>query len=252
MKQRTFLLFALFTFSSASLFAQDEKIETDRPGETQTVALTKKGYFQAEFGLRKEQQNSEDYTFFHPRAQLKYGLSSRFELRAELTAATEKQYSNQEFRHGLQPVEVGLKAKLLEQKGALPATTFYTQIGIPNWASKDHQEEHLSPKFRLLFENKLTDKIKLTYNAGAEWKVEGAPPQWLYTLAPEVEISEKWDAFVETFAFLQSGQAPQHSIDGGFAYYATNNVKLDVWAGKGLSKEAPDYFIAGGISFRFK
>jgi len=252
MKQRMLLLCFWFAFSMPALFAQEEKIETDRPGETQTTALTQKGYFQAEIGLRKEQQREQDYTFLHPRAQLKYGLSGRFELRAELTSATERQYSSNEFRYGLRPVELGLKAKLGEQKGGLPATTFYTQIGIPNWASKDHQAEHLSPKLRILFENKLTDKIKLTYNAGAEWQGKGAPPQWLYTLAPEVEIGEKWGAFIETFAYLQSGEAPKHTIDGGIAYYATKNVKFDLWAGKGLSKEAPDYFISGGISFRFK
>jgi hypothetical protein len=63
---------------------------------------------------------------------------------------------------------------------------------------------------------------------------------------------KKWEAFIETYAYLQQGQAPQHHIDGGFAFYPANNIKLDLWAGKGLSKEAPDYFTSAGISFRLK
>lgn len=247
-----FAVLPALCFFVTPIFGQDDKIQSDRPSESQTVALTPKGYFQAEIGYRKDQQRRSDYKIFHPRAQLKYGLSDRFEVRAELTGQTERLFSKNEFNYGLQPVELGFKAKLLEQKGALPTTTFYTQVGIPNWASEDHQKDHLLPRLRLLFENKLTDKIKLSYNAGARWQGEGAPPQWLYTLSPEFQLGDKWEAFVETFAFLQQGQAAQHHIDGGFAFYPSKDVKLDIWGGKGISKEAPDYFFSAGISFRLK
>ncbi len=252
MKHIYFSFFICLSFCSTAVFAQDDKIQTDRPSEAQTTALTPKGYFQAEIGLRKNQQRGRDYSILHPEAQLKYGLSDRFELRAELTGESERLFSKNEFNYGLQPVELGFKAKLTEEKGALPAMTFYTQIGIPNWASEDHQKEKVFPELRLLFENKITDKIKLTYNAGAEWQGEGGSPQWLYTIAPEFELGDKWEAFVETYAYLQQGQAAQHYIDGGFAFYPSKNVKLDLWGGKGLSKEATDFFFSTGISFRLK
>jgi hypothetical protein len=250
MKQLILISSLLFYFHSA--LAQDKKIQADRPGETQTPATTQKGFVQAEIGFEKEQQNKDDYSVMHPQLQLKYGLSDRFEIRAELTAETNKQYSSNQFQHGLRPVELGFKAKLLEEKGALPETSFYTQVGIPSFASKDHQTTHAVPHLRLLFQNKLSEKVHLEYNVGADWDGDETSPHWLYTIAPEIEIGEKWEAFVEAFGHVQKGMAAQHQVDGGLSFYPTNNMKLDVYAGKGISKEAPEYFISAGVSFRLK
>lgn len=252
MKQSCVLLFVCLCFSANGVLAQQQKMETDRPSETQSTALTEKGFFQVEIGFRKEQQKGSDYELFHPRAQLKYGLSERLEFRAEISGKTERHFSENEFKYGLQPVELGFKAKLTEEQGALPATSFFAQIGIPNWASEDHRQDQLLPKLRLLFENKLTNKIKLAYNAGAEWMGKDNDPQWVYTLSPQVELNDKWEAFVETFAYLQKGHAAKHHVDGGFAFYPNQNLKLDLWGGKGLSHEAPDYFVSAGVSFRLK
>ncbi|HUC82460.1 MAG TPA: transporter [Flavisolibacter sp.] len=247
------LFFFLFlTCIGTSAFAQNEKIQSDRPGEALTPHLTKKGYFQLEVGFEKEQQNNTDYSTSHPELQLKYGLSNRFEIRTEFAAATERQFSKNEFKYGMKPVEVGLKAKLLEQKGLRPLTTFYTQVGLPKFASADHQTALASPRLKLLFENQFAKSFHLNYNVGAEWDGENPTPRWTYSIDQEVELSKKWEVFVETYAYLQQGEAAQHLIDGGFAFFPTPNTKLDVYAGKGLSKEAPDYFISAGFSFRLK
>jgi hypothetical protein len=250
---KKFLL--IYTFSCFMLPAaigQEKKIQSDRPGETQTPAITQKGFFQNEIGIDKEQQNKDDYSVLHPQWQLKYGLSRRFEIRAELTAESKKQFSTNEFQYGLRPVEFGFKINLLEQKRIVPQTSFYTQVGIPTLASKDHQTAHAIPHIRLLFENKLAEKVKLQYNVGADWNGEETAPQWLYTIAPEIELSGKWELFAEAFGYFQKGQAVQHHIDTGIAFYPNDHVKLDVYGGKGVSKEAPDYFISAGISFRVK
>lgn len=251
MKTIFYFFFVTYSYPLATS-VKDEKIEADRPSETQTPSLATKGQLQAEFGFRKDQQREKDYAVVHPRSQLHYGLSRQFELRSELTVETHRQYSTNEFHYSLQPVQLGFKAKLTEQKAALPATSLYTQIGIPNWASKDHQKSTLTPDLRLLFENKLSEKVSLIYNAGVHWQGEESKPQWLYTISPEVELGKHWEAFVETFAYLQSGHAAQHSLDGGVVFFASPTIKLDLWGGKGLSKEAHEYFISTGISIRLK
>lgn len=239
----------LLLFISTAAWTQEEKLEADIPGETQTVAVVKKETLQVETGFRKEQQNSRDYSWLHPQLQVRYGLSNRVELRAEIRAETEKAFSENRFAYGLQPVELGLKAKLTEQNGARPATSFYLQAGIPTWASADHQKEQVFPKLRLLFENSLMDRLTLSYNGGAEWQGDASSPRFLYTIEPAFELNARWDVFVETFAYLQSGQAAQHSIDGGLAFHLHRDIRLDFWGGKGLSKEAQDYFVSAGISF---
>lgn len=149
-------------------------------------------------------------------------------------------------------MELGIKAKLLEGKGLLPTTAFYTQVGIPTLASKDHQTPHAIPRVKLLFENQFAKKFHLNYNVGAEWDGENSKPRWMYSIEQEIELSKKWEVFVETFAYLQQGEAAQHHLDGGFSFFPTPNIKFDLYAGKGLSKEALDYFISGGFTFRLK
>jgi hypothetical protein len=252
MRLYCFAFLAAVCLLTPSAYSQNNKIITDRPGESQSAALVSKGYFQLETDFRKNQEKNGDYSVTHPALNLRYGLFGRLELRAELQSETEKRFTENQFNHGLKPVELGLKAKLLENHGLLPSTSFYTQIGIPNWAAEEHQKSHVFPKLRLLMENKLTDKLTLNYNAGAEWQGDGGAPQWIYTIEPAWELSDKWDVFVETFAYLQQGHGPRHYVDGGFAYYSAKNWKLDLWAGKGLSIESSDYFLSAGISFRLK
>ena len=101
-------------------------------------------------------------------------------------------------------------------------------------------------------ENEFAKIFHLNYNIGAAWDGEEHSAKWLYSLDQEIELSNQWEVFVETFAYFQKGHGAQHHIDGGIAYFPTKDCKVDVYAGKGLSAEAPDYFISAGFSFRLK
>lgn len=159
-----------------------------------------------------------------------------------MVSGTESQFRNNEFRCGWKPVEFGIKAKLLEEKGLPPLTTFYTQVGVPSFASKDYQTSLTAPRLKLLFENRIAKKLHLNYNVGAEWDGENPKPRWVYSIDPELELSDKWELFVETFAYLQRGEAAQHHINGGLSFFPSPHHKFDVSAGKGLSAEAPAHF----------
>src|SRR5215218_1125763 len=244
------LLF-IFNFTiSIRTIAQDNKIKADRPSETQTAELIHKGYGQAEIGFRKDQKEKEEYTIYHPEALLRYGLFKQLELRAALNLVTEKTADEKE--SGLQPLELGFKLKLLESKGAIPQLSLLTHIGIPGLASEQFKRDKVFPRIRLLFQNKITDKIELGYNIGTEWEGFSSTPQWVYTFSPQFDIADKWELFIEVFGQLQKGEHPEHHIDGGVAYYINDNVKWDLWGGTGLSPHAMNYFVSTGISFQLK
>lgn len=234
-----------------SAYAQEDKIVADRPSESQTPQLTTPRYLQIEAGIRKE-ANGPDYTIFHPRTAIKYGLSRKFELRAEIETDSEKEFSKNEFNYGLLPVHLGFKVALFEEKGVLPQTTFMGMAGMANWASKDNKVAHVFPQLRLLMENKFGEQWQLDYNVGAEWNGEETSPQWIVAIEPQLSLNDKWELFVEAYGRWQKGHGPQHVLDAGLGYFISKNLKLDVIAGKGLSQEAPDYFISTGLSFRFK
>jgi hypothetical protein len=70
----------------------------------------------------------------------------------------------------------------------------------------------------------------------------------LYTFSPNFTIGERWYSYVEIFGFREDNW--QHSIDGGVAYYISNDVKLDLSAGVGLKDNPLRNYVAVGFSFR--
>ncbi|HKH62486.1 MAG TPA: transporter [Flavitalea sp.] len=246
------MVFGVAIFLGAGVYAQDSKIESDRPGETNAASLAEKGYLHLETGFRKDWQKHGDYVLLNPEATIRYGLVKRIELRVKLMAETDKFYSKQDYRYGLMPVKFGFKAQIAEEKGLLPQTSFLGEVGIPKLASESHQTDHVPAELRLLFENTLQKKLKLNYNVATEWDGDGTDPDWLYSISPEFEISEKLSVFLEEYGIMHNGEKPEHYVDGGIEYYLARNIKIDLFGGIGLSSEASDYFISSGVSFRFK
>jgi hypothetical protein len=250
MNMRRYLL-TLFiaTITCVLSYAQDNKIKTDRPSETQIPEAVGKKTFQPEIGFRFEREEEEEHTLEHPQILFRFGLLPKLELRAEITPQTEKR--PEEKMSGLKPVELGFKLGVLEEKGIIPQTALQAHVGMRDLSSDEFKTKYYYPRVRLLFQNKLTDKIELGYNVGAEWNGESTTADWVYTVSPQFSVGEKWEVFIEEYAYIRKATSPQHHLDGGLAYYVNNNVKWDLWGGLGLSHDAPKYFVSTGISFRF-
>jgi hypothetical protein len=98
----------------------------------------------------------------------------------------------------------------------------------------------------------VSEKQTLSYNLGAEWDGDTAEPIFVYTLTTGYALTEKIGGYVELYGFLPQTQKPDHRFDAGFTYLFNPNHQLDLSGGVGISKNAPDYFISVGYSFRFK
>ncbi|RYY84995.1 MAG: transporter [Chitinophagaceae bacterium] len=241
----------LLLFAALRASAQgDEQLEADRPSESQSAQTVSRGTLQAELGLRRERSDPETVDYFEPRTLLRFGLSSGFELRAELSPVTET-HKGSSSESGLLPVELGFKAGLWKGKGALPQAALFTQVGIPKLSSEKFRPTYASPKIRLLFENEINKNLKLNYNAGAEWTGDDTKPQWVYTFSPELAIGKHWEAFAEVYGFMQQGSIPEHSFDAGLSYFIGKRAKADLSAGVGLTEAAPVNFVALGFSLKF-
>ena len=42
--------------------------------------------------------------------------------------------------------------------------------------------------------------------------------------------------YAEVFGFILKNELPQHNLDGGIAYYLTNDLKVDISGGFGISE----------------
>jgi hypothetical protein len=243
------VFFSLTTFLQQVNAQQTGRMDTDRPDQTESVSITKKDYLQAEIGFNKEKYGT-GFTWVHPTALWKLGLNSRFELRLITEANTLK--SGPTKISGLVPTQIGGKIALWKEKGIIPQTSLIFHTGIPALGSTIFKTPFLSPNFRFTLQHTFTDRIALGYNLGAEWDGNGGSPDWIYTLAPGINLGERWYAYAEIFGSIRSLEKPLHGIDGGIAYYFNENCKIDFSGGKGLNEESVVYYVAVGFSFRIK
>ena len=249
MKMKKYLLIAGILIT-ATAFGQDDKIDADRPTEAQSAQVVSPGTFQAELGVRKQQEQGSDVSWQYPEALFRYGLFDRVELRLHTAVESQHFYSENKFSDGVNPVELGIKANVFQTKDTSFIAALYGHIGLPRLASKDYRHNTTFYRVRALFQNKLSEKIKLNTNFGRDWDNNKEQQNWMYAISPQFEIGEKWEATVEEQAFFKKNSKPEHFVDGGIGYFVGNNLKLDVNAGKGLGGEAADYFFTAGVSFK--
>jgi hypothetical protein len=235
------------------LNAQVDRIDTDRPDQTESAVTVPKNYFQAEFGFNKENLFEKNYDLIHPTALLKYGLK-KFEFRLEFTykSSYEHLVPDPQWTTGFEPVAIGFKTALWEEKKILPKTSLIVHLGIPALAAESFKTDHLIPSFRFTLQNSITDNIAISYNLGAEWDGYTSTPTWLYTFSPGFDLGKKWYAYIEAFGFIRENETAQHNLDAGIAYYINKDVKVDISGGFGLSATAPRNYLAIGFSFRVK
>jgi Putative MetA-pathway of phenol degradation len=230
-----------------------ERIDTDRPDQTESSYLVPKKFFQAEFGMGIENDRFGDFSLIHPTFLLKYGLFKKVELRLEGTFMShyEQMIPQTKTTTSFLPLEIGTKLSLWEQKSVLPKTSMIAHLGLPFTGSHYDGRQHLSPSFRFLFQNSITDHFGLGYNLGAEWDGYSNNAVWIYTISPGFDFWKNWYGYVEAFGFHLPGGKMEHNLDGGLAYYISKNSKVDISAGLGLGEENPlCHYIALGFSFR--
>lgn len=249
----------LFLFISLvichTVFAQQEgRMETDRPDQTESPFITKTKYIQAEIGFNIEKDNGLT-TLVHPTILWKYGAAKRFEFRliTELNSQETPLLIPQgnDYKTGLSPIKLGGKLALWEEKGLLPKTSIIGHVAFPKLASKFYQAKKIAPEFRLTMQHTITDKIGVGYNFGPEWDGFADQPAWIYTIAPGFNLGKNGYMYVELFGDFKKGDNPVHNFDGGFAYYLSDNTKLDISSGFNL-EDSRQYYIALGFSFRFR
>ncbi len=142
-------------------------ITLDRPDQTETPIIVPKGYIQIESGVNFEKTSQDLKTNTLPTILWKYGIGPNLEFRL-ITERTQIKSDNENPK-GLNPITIGFKANIFEEKGLIPETSLIVHYGTKKWGSKEFQTEKATPSFRFLMQHTLSEKFSLSYNAGAEW-----------------------------------------------------------------------------------
>lgn len=245
------LLVALSLFICGQAMTQAERIDTDRPDQTESAVTVPEKYFQGEFGFGKENSRGEDFDLIYPAFLVKYGIAKKIELRLEGNFLSHYIHSipNTKATTSFEPIKTGVKMALFEEKGILPKTSLITNVCLPFTSTQYDKAQNIFPSFRFTFQNSLTENVGLGYNFGAEWDGYNRTPAWVYTFSPNFNIGKKWYAYIEAFGSLYYKDWA-HALDGGMAYYVSNDTKLDLSGGIGLGNNPMKNYLALGFSFR--
>ncbi|MEP6796385.1 MAG: transporter [Saprospiraceae bacterium] len=227
-------------------------IQIDRPDQSEGATTLTKGYFQMENGF-SIQDIKPGFIYTYPSTLWKVGVSKTFELRV-LTEYINITHEGFPDNDGLLPVKVGFKSKLFDQKGLIPDATVLGFISLPGIASRQFQTTYFAPSMTLAFQNDITDMFFVSYNVGARWNGEDARPNFLYTFEVGANIFHGLGAYIEAYGDVPQQREVdfQHRLDGGLTYLISNDVVVDVSGGIGLSDNAPERYVAVGLSYRFK
>jgi hypothetical protein len=247
------LFHILFLLLVVHGYGQDY-LDPDRPSESKTPELVKGNNLQLEVGFKKEKLNGTENMYQHPHALLRYGLFNALELRVEAVSQTIKDNVSKNSLKGLAPVYFGVKAKILPENNWMPSMGALAQVGVPSLASGDYFVDGIPFEVRVLFNNNINSNFSLQYNFGVAWNETNKPndnKQWMYTLNPSYRINKYFRVFVEEYAFLRHGTGAEHYFDGGVQYFVNRDFVVDVAAGVGVSKFSSDYFVEGGVAYRF-
>lgn len=223
-------------------------IQTDRPDQTECPFIVPAKHFQVESGFVYEKADEGENRFFYPSALIKYGVNARFELRVVTELITVNNSAGK--ASGINPVKIGFKTKLFDEKGILPATSFIAHLSAPVLSAKKLRTTYYAPDFRFTMQHTITNKISIAYNLGAAWDGETATPAFLYTFTCGYSVLPKAGVYVELFGFAPQTNKSDHRFDGGITYFIQPNFMIDVSGSVGLTANAPAYYASLGLSVR--
>ncbi len=161
------LYIIVFLSVQKAAFSQEiPAIQLDRPDQTECPFIVPKGFIQYEAGFSFEQTNSKEFSISHPSVLWKYGINSRLELRLITELTTELNHSKS--MTGLQPITIGFKVNLWEEKKWIPRTSFIAHLTSANWGTSDFKTHYYAPSFRFTLKNTLSKRLSLGYKLSAE------------------------------------------------------------------------------------
>jgi len=240
--------------------ASADPLSSDRPGVTNPPSVVAPGAIQLEggFSFERETQAVEPHTstLTLPQSLLRVGLLSFLEARISADGYVYEKRHGDANRSSGSDLTLGSRARLFDQRGLLPKTALEFDLSLPT-GSATVTSDGVDPSGSVLVEWSFGERFVLDANVVlASVTLGKSDPHRAFQVGPSVSLSasmtRRAGAFVEYYATLSDrGVADEHSVDGGFSWLVDDNLQLDVSAGAGVNRAAPDYFVSAGASWRF-
>ncbi len=241
----------------------DPRLVTDRPHFSEASSLVGLGVVQLETGysiFSDRENGTRTTTHSFPEPLLRMGLFAEwFEFRLASNYLVEHTSANTGSRtvSGTDDMYLGAKVALAEQAGVLPELAVFPQMRSPTGSSAFSSGQVL-PGVNIAYSWKLNDLLELECNTQFNNRRDDLAHTYLeaiQTFNLEYDLSDRVGAFTELIGFMPSGALiakPEYYFHGGFVFFLSENVQLDIHAGTGLNRAAADLaFTGAGLSWRY-
>lgn len=245
---------AFIALASTVAFAQEKArpeglIETDRPDFTEATSVVPSRWFQIETGLTHRWSPGERRTN-GPEALMRYGISSRAEIRVGLPDFNFVSDRGRRFS-GLGDASLGAKIGWDSvAKGTdlcvIPA------VFLPS-GNEDFSSRSIDPDL----------KVCVSRGWGAGWSLSAMAHgqvttiddrrtlQFEATASLGHDLTKRLKGFVEYAGVFSRSNLPEHVAHAGLAYRLSHHSQIDLHGGVTSEGGSPGSFVAGGYSFRF-
>ena len=228
---------------------------TDRPDFTESSAVIRRGLFQFESGLSFEadrESGVQHRSVAAPAALLRIGLGFRSELRlggegwlAESAAGSRNS--------GYSDFEIGAKTQLLSQDDHLIDLALLPIVSLPVGAD-GFSSGAVDPTLKITWGRDLPAGFGLTGNVNVASITDADErfAQHAASVSLGHAIAGPWSGYLEAYGFnrLAPGGDAAWTFNGGVTLGFGSDMQLDLEAGRGLTADAPDWFIGVGVAVR--
>jgi hypothetical protein len=239
---------------SATAYAQTESrpdLVTDRPDFTESSEVVGRGLFQLEGGFSYEGDRGVRSVAV-PGALLRLGVSPRVELRLGTDGFVSQRAGGIRVS-GAGDMEVGAKIRLFDQAAAGVDIAILPALSLPT-GSDSQSSGGADPSVKVTWARSLPRDFGLTGNLNVASMTDGGArfTQQAFSLSLGHPLLAGWGGFVETYGFspMERGGGAGLTLDGGLTRPVGANLQFDVEAGRGLTPEAPDWFVGFGVAIR--
>ena len=234
-------------------------IVTDRPTDSASPLLVPRHTFQAEAGYKLTSLDNDGNrieTHVAPDLLLRYGFSKSFEGRL-VAAGWTIEDSDSGSQDGFTDLSLGAKFPLGDERGRRPQMGLLVDLSLPVGAD-EFTSDYVIPKVVFLASHTLTEKLALTYNAGASLvtsKNENGSrtdADLSYAVALSGSVGGTVSLFGELYGAFATGagRPNRHSLQAGATILLSRVLQIDFRSGLGLVDNEPDWLVGAGLAFR--
>jgi len=147
---------------------------------------------------------------------------------------------------GYTPLQLGVGADLIEEKGIFPKISFIGDVFLPSTGGSDFKQDNLGFALKSGFYHNLgkNQNAQLNYNLGVDFGNDDLA--YFYGITYLQNIGSIGGAYLELNGNLPDGFSPSHYISAAFYWTPNANIQFDTIIGRGINADQ-DFYLTGRL-----